>query len=389
MLAAPGPEPVGEPQKILFVNLVEDRHYGLLDDLILQGCDAQGTLPSIGFRDVGSLGRLRAIRSPMDAAMQVRQLLIQARLVLLPRHAVDSGRRFPLQRVVALPQQLGRDMVEQRGEPRPLVPTCCFTHTVQVAQLAGPALSPGRGRLPDVLLGRSPSLHALRRCLLTLVRTLRRYYATVRLPTDVHVGLRAHGLLQPARRIFPDGHRWGLPVLARGVSMHAWGLRLRRVLRILAMAHPPVLPSAMRNDVGTLVAIISQLNTLPACAPVNASMAASRLATHDSGSGWFATPFLYDSFIHNSTPVYPGALRSLLGIEEGCFLVAEEREDGISAKMHSPSRDRDTGCVEWDAYFSLPDRGGMRKHPIKRRFGYPKHRYRWRCALSEPQSVTH
>ena len=92
VLAAPGPEPIGEPQKVLFVNLVEDRHYGLLNDLILQGCDAQGTLPSIGFRNVGSLGRLRSIRPPMDSAMQVRQLLIQARLVLLPRHAIDSGR---------------------------------------------------------------------------------------------------------------------------------------------------------------------------------------------------------------------------------------------------------------------------------------------------------
>src|SRR5277367_3264729 len=251
----------------------------------------------------------------MDATMQVRQLLIQARLVLLPGHTVDSGRRLPLQRVVALPQQRGRDMVEQRAEPRPFVPTCYFTHTAQDAQLAGPALGPGRGRLLDVLLGRPPSLHALRGCLLTLVRALRRYYATVRLPTDVHVGLRAQGLLQPARRIFPGGHRGGLPVLARGVSIHAWGLRLRRGLRILAIAHPPILPSAMQNDVGTLVAIISQLNTRPACAPVNASMAASRLATHDSGSGWFATPFLCDSFIHDSTPVYPGALRTLLGLE--------------------------------------------------------------------------
>jgi hypothetical protein len=69
-----------------------------------------------------------------------------------------------------------------------------------------------------------------------------------------------------------------------------------------------MLPSAMTNDVGTLVAFISQLNTQPACAPVNASMVASQLATHDSGSGRFATPFLYDSFIHYSTPVYPGAL---------------------------------------------------------------------------------
>jgi hypothetical protein len=95
--------------------------------------------------------------------------------------------------------------------------------------------------------------------------------------------------------------------------MHARGLRLRGVQRTLAITHPPVLPSAMRNDVGTTFAIISQLNTLPALPPVNASMAASRLATHDSGPGRLATPFLYDSFIHNSRPVYPGALRSLLG----------------------------------------------------------------------------
>jgi hypothetical protein len=67
--------------------------------------------------------------------------------------------------------------------------------------------------------------------------------------------------------------------------MHAWGLRLRRVLRVLALPHPPVLPSALLNCVGTLVAIISQLDTQPACAPVNASRPILRLATHDSGSG--------------------------------------------------------------------------------------------------------
>jgi hypothetical protein len=98
--------------------------------------------------------------------------------------------------------------------------------------------------------------------------------------------------------------------------MHARGLRLRRVLRMLAIAHPSVLPSVSWYDVGTPVTIISQLNTLPACAPVNASMAALRLATHDSGSGRFATPFLYDSFIHYSTPVYPGAHHGLLGYGE-------------------------------------------------------------------------
>src|SRR6516225_5211995 len=179
-------------------------------------------------------------------------------------------------------------MVEQRTESRPLIPTCYFTHTVQVAQLAGPALGPRRGRLPDVLLGRSPSLHALRRCLLTVVRALRRYYSTVRLPSHVHVGLGAQGLLQLARRIFPDGRRWGLPVLARGVSKHVQGLRLRRVRRTLARAHPQILPSTLRNDVGTLVAIVSQLNTRPACAPcISVTSAADR---NKPGRGSSSTP---------------------------------------------------------------------------------------------------
>ena len=85
--------------------------------------------------------------------------------------------------------------------------------------------------------------------------------------------------------------------------MHAWDLRLRRVQRMLAMTHPPVLPSAMLNVVGTPVAIISQLNTPPACAPVNASLPALRLRAHDSEPVWLARPSPYGSFIHTSTPV--------------------------------------------------------------------------------------
>src|SRR5262249_4366669 len=142
MLAAPGTETIGEPQEVLFVNLVENCHYGLLNDLILQGCDAQWALSSIGFWDVSSLGRLRPIRPPMDSAVKVYQLRIQVRLVLLPRQTIDSGRGFSLQGVVAIPQQIDGDVVEQRGEPHLLVLTCCPTHTVQVAQLADPALSP-------------------------------------------------------------------------------------------------------------------------------------------------------------------------------------------------------------------------------------------------------
>jgi hypothetical protein len=167
-----------------------------------------------------------------------------------------------------------------------------------------------------------------------------------RLPIGVLVGLQAHGLLQPVRRDFHDGGRWGLRVLARGVSIHAKGLRLRRVLRVLAIAHPLVLSSAMLNDVGTLVVIISQLNTLPACAPVNASMAASRLATHDSGSGWFANPFLYDSFIHDSTPVYPGARHGLLTLGFGTAVKTPLRLLPSLKSGHNGNQVRDAGSRE-------------------------------------------
>jgi hypothetical protein len=54
---------------------------------------------------------------------------------------------------------------------------------------------------------------------------------------------------------------------------------------------------------------LSRLNTLPACSPVNASRAALRLPAHDSGPGWLATPYLYDSCIRDFPPVYPGALQ--------------------------------------------------------------------------------
>jgi hypothetical protein len=89
-----------------------------------------------------------------------------------------------------------------------------------------------------------------------------------------------------------------------------------------------MLPSTLLNDVGTPNANISQLNTRPAGAPVNASMAALRLATHDSGSGWFAKPSLHDSFIHYSTPVYPGALNKFL------VLLGHKYARSVSLPLH-------------------------------------------------------
>ena len=122
--------------------------------------------------------------------------------------------------------------------------------------------------------------------------------------------------------------------------MHAWGLRLRGVRDRLAIAPAAVWPSVTWYDVGTPDAIISQLNALPTCAPVNASMVALRLATHDSGSGWVATPFLCDAFIHDSTPVYPGAHHGLLSagrlVHKSPAASAERLTSASTAPRYSP-----------------------------------------------------
>ena len=44
---------------------------------------------------------------------------------------------------------------------------------------------------------------------------------------------------------------------------------------------------------------------------VNASPLPLRETAHDSGPSWVADPSTYDSFIRNTSPVYPGARRIL------------------------------------------------------------------------------
>jgi hypothetical protein len=47
----------------------EDHHDRVLNDFVLEGGNAQRTLSPIGFRDVDSLRRLRAIRPSVQATM--------------------------------------------------------------------------------------------------------------------------------------------------------------------------------------------------------------------------------------------------------------------------------------------------------------------------------
>src|SRR5207244_227315 len=170
--AAPRPEPVREPEEILLVDRVQHLDNRTLDDLVLQRRDAQRPLPSIRLWDVSAPRRQRPVAPPVDALVQVLELFLKPLPVLRPRHPVHSGGRLSLQPEVGLPQQIDIDMVEQRGEPLPLVQFRGCPYTLQPGGHACPARSPARVGLARVPLGPCPWLPALRRRLPISVRAV-------------------------------------------------------------------------------------------------------------------------------------------------------------------------------------------------------------------------
>src|SRR5262249_10295413 len=174
------------------------------DDLVLDGGDAQRSHPPIGFRDVRPPGGRRPIAPVMDAPMQVLDLVVDIGFVLLPRDAIAARGRVALERVEAPDKQRDVKVMQQGGEPRILVPASDFAHSLQAGRHVGPALCRGRGRLPRVPLSWWPSLHRLRRSP-TVVRRLPRYYAAIRLPRAVHVGVAGCALSRPIPRRISEG----------------------------------------------------------------------------------------------------------------------------------------------------------------------------------------
>jgi hypothetical protein len=69
----------------------------------------------------------------MNPAVEVLNARLQTLLILLPRHLVHPRRSLPLQRVKAVPEQCFRDVMQQGGEPQPLISLRRLPHTVEPA----------------------------------------------------------------------------------------------------------------------------------------------------------------------------------------------------------------------------------------------------------------
>ena len=94
--------------------------------------------------------------------------------------------------------------------------------------------------------------------------------------------------------------------------MHAWGSTTPPGRDALALAHAAILPYGLVTPSAPGLHDFGAHNFGIPCLHIplpNASRASLRPPSHGSGPGWFATPFLYDSFIHSSTPVYPDAIK--------------------------------------------------------------------------------
>ena len=151
-------------------------------------------------------------------------------------------------------EQVDIDAMQQGGEPQLLVLLRCLTYTVQPAWPALPALRPVRVRLCRVLLGQRPSLHGLLRPSLACVRLLDWFYAAVRLPVAVRVGLIAYRLLPPFRPLpAAESHRVSRFSRAQTApSFYACvGSTTPQGRNVLALfAHAAVLPSGWPDTVG-------------------------------------------------------------------------------------------------------------------------------------------
>ena len=329
MSSTPWPESVGKAEEVHLVDAGQDPHESTLDHLVLERGDPEWPLSSVRLRYEYTPDRLRPVRPPLHAAGEIREVVVQALSIALPRFAVYSRCRFPLEAEVRLAQRLDVvDVVQERRESSLPVRLCCLPyasthpgHAFPVwclgtrCEPAFPSARPlprpsASGAFPSLgPLGSpwpSPRLHLRARLGLpwVLVPVPSLLFRDLIGTAGQSDSLRpyADGLRPRASHRGPQHHHrgrsQGLPVLVHGASTHARGLS--------STAPAPPAPRRCRCSRCCLrprkrtrhleVDSISRLNTRPACAPVNASGTASRPRPHDSGSSWVASPSMCGFF---------------------------------------------------------------------------------------------
>src|SRR5215469_1326133 len=243
-----------------------------------------GRCRPVGFGDVYPTHRLGSVCSAFQSMGKVLEVFLEGLAVVPPRLSVHARRSFLLQREVSQPQRFQMvDMVQERRESQLLILLCCLTYPLQRTARVFPARCPGRVLLGQVPFGQTASLHPLRPRWPGVVRGLRRYYWSVRLPRSVPHRRASLDFPMRPRASAPLG-KPGISRFTREVSTYVHGACDRARLwytsrdRCTGWSLPlsPTASASRRK-------VLSRLYTRPARSPVNASTPPSRAAPHDSG----------------------------------------------------------------------------------------------------------
>jgi len=280
VLAAPRPVAVREPEKLRFVDRIENHDTCVLHDLVLKHRHPERPLFSISLRNVSSLDGLCSVSPSFQPGGEISKASFQILPVLLPRHPIDTARGLPLEAEIRLPQGVhAGDVMHEARELELSLSDCNLTYSPQRALHPFPALYPASVLLGRVPLGQSASLHPLRHRLSSgFVRGLRRYYRSVRLPLLVHHRRAPFG--------FPT-RPWRLPKASSG-SPGSRASCFRACDGSPTPRSPSVSSPSDTADVAFRTPLerrhsglsLTRLNTMPAHSSHNASRLNLRTAVH-------------------------------------------------------------------------------------------------------------
>src|SRR5208282_1678865 len=114
VLAASRSEPIAKPQELRLVDRRQDRYHRRLDDLVLDGGDAERPPSAIRLRYIPPAGRQRPIRPCVDPCVEVCEVTLKMLRVLVPRYLVDAWGSPSLQAEERPPKAIDVDVVQER-----------------------------------------------------------------------------------------------------------------------------------------------------------------------------------------------------------------------------------------------------------------------------------
>ena len=306
MLASPRSISIRESEKVRLVDCIQYQGRCVLDDFILQCEHPQRSLLAVSFGYVRSLDWLCSIGSTFDSLREIFQVFCKLLRILSPRDPIYPCRHVPLETIESLFEYVDRiNVMHQSRELLLFIFNSRSTYPLKRTLHPLPALYPVDVLLLQISFGQLPFLHRLRGSqnlcgLETLVRQLRRYYATVRLPMFVHhcitsldfpirssstIALEEHGISRFSRELLVHMH---------GVSDPA---RSQEYLpcRTLECCLPHFLRASAPQP------LLTRLNTQPMHTIINASQTNLRTSVHDLCPVWVANPSLSGTFIRKLT----------------------------------------------------------------------------------------